>query len=383
MKLCFISNFLNHHQLPLCNSFYRLLGDDFHFIACEQVPRDSIEMGYQKDFDVPYLVDGTNPDNVCRYIKEADVYITGSCPSEYPQFGFNNGKMVFVYSERMFKDGAWRKYSPVGQYNMRTLYSNKKTKNSYLLCASAYTSSDYAAYGVFKRKGLKWGYFPALSDKSFEQIQTAKKPDSIIWAGRFLDWKQPCQVIEAANMLKQDGLSFNITMIGNGPELYKVKQLISDYQLEEQVNLIDYLPFQEVREHMEQHEIALFTSNFMEGWGAVLNEYMSSACAPLANYKAGSTLYLLNNENGIIYDDTVDMLYKKIKHLLENKAELKAIQKRAYDTVTTLWNNEVAAERFVEWAQSALDGNPISYEDGPMSKAIEISNNSAREYIHK
>ena len=121
----------------------------------------------------------------------------------------------------------------------------------------------------------------------------------------------------------------------------------------------------------------------MEGWGAVLNEYMSSACAPLANYKAGSTLYLLNNENGIIYDDTVDMLYKKIKHLLENKAELKAIQKRAYDTVTTLWNNEVAAERFVEWAQSALDGNPISYEDGPMSKAIEISNNSAREYIHK
>ena len=144
----------------------------------------------------------------------------------------------------MFKDGPWRKYSPVGQFNMRTLYNKEKTRNSYLLCASTSTLSDYAAYGVFKGKGLKWGYFPALSGKSFEQIQANKKPDSIIWAGRFLDWKQPCQVISAANMLKHDGLSFTITMIGNGPELDKVKQLISDYQLEEQVNLIDYLPFQ-------------------------------------------------------------------------------------------------------------------------------------------
>lgn len=46
MKLTFYSNFLNHHQLPLCKAFVDILGDDFTFVATEPVTKERLDMGY-------------------------------------------------------------------------------------------------------------------------------------------------------------------------------------------------------------------------------------------------------------------------------------------------------------------------------------------------
>ena len=32
MKAVFISNYINHHQIPFSNALYEQLGDDYHFI---------------------------------------------------------------------------------------------------------------------------------------------------------------------------------------------------------------------------------------------------------------------------------------------------------------------------------------------------------------
>ena len=102
---------------------------------------------------------------------------------------------------------------------------------------------------------------------------------------------------------------------------------------------------------MEESEIFLFTSDRNEGWGAVLNESMNSACAVVANCAIGSVPFLLNNgDNGYIYKDgDVDDLYNKVKSLLDNADERKCIAKNAYATMVDEWNAENAA-------QSALIG---------------------------
>lgn len=38
MKIVFISNFMNHHQLPVAEKLYEMLGDDYKFIALEGLP---------------------------------------------------------------------------------------------------------------------------------------------------------------------------------------------------------------------------------------------------------------------------------------------------------------------------------------------------------
>ena len=53
---------------------------------------------------------------------------------------------------------------------------------------------------------------------------------------------------------------------------------------------------------MEKSSIYLFTSNFDEGWGAVLNESMNSACAVISSHAAGATPFLIShNINGLLY----------------------------------------------------------------------------------
>ena len=74
--------------------------------------------------------------------------------------------------------------------------------------------------------------------------------------------------------------------------------------------------FTEVRTLMEESEIFIFTSDFNEGWGAVLNEAMSSACGCVASYKAGSTPFLLDGTNGQVYNSTQNDLNEKLKELL-------------------------------------------------------------------
>ena len=53
---------------------------------------------------------------------------------------------------------------------------------------------------------------------------------------------------------------------------------------------------------MEQADVFLFTSNYLEGWGAVLNEAMNSACAVVAGHGIGAVPFLLKHgKNGLVY----------------------------------------------------------------------------------
>lgn len=49
MKTVFVSNYINHHQIPFCNAMYAKLGDDFTFIQMEPMEEERIRMGWDPD----------------------------------------------------------------------------------------------------------------------------------------------------------------------------------------------------------------------------------------------------------------------------------------------------------------------------------------------
>lgn len=385
MKLTFISNFLNHHQLPICNEFYKILGDDFKFVACEKVPEDRISMGYNKEFYVEYLIDGSNRDVVLEVLNNTDVLIAGSCPYEYMRFFIDLKNPLFLYTERMFKDGTWHKYSPLARYNMHTMFNKVFNDNMYLLCSSAYTASDYNDFNSFRNHYLKWGYFPELSKFSYEELKLKKKENSIIWVGRLIDWKHPEQAVLLAKFLKEKNINFKLTMIGGtGNQKKKIEKLINDNNLNEYILLTGNLHFTEVRKLMEESYIFIFTSDFNEGWGAVLNEAMSSGCGCVASYKAGSVPFLLNKTNGQIYDSTQEDLNNKVFRYIKDKSLLDNHSKNAFDTVENIWNYKVAAKNFVKFASdlnNKKDPKPVS--DGPVSTANIINNQIGKTFVTK
>jgi len=131
---------------------------------------------------------------------------------------------------------------------------------------------------------------------------------------------------------------------------------------------------EQVREHMEKSNIYLFTSDFNEGWGAVLNESMNSGCAVVASHAIGSVPFLIKNEkNGFIYKNgDIQDLYQYTKRLLDDRRLCVKLGREAYRTLAETWNAKVAAERFIQLAKGLLRDENVLFQDGPCSKANTI-----------
>lgn len=56
MKVTFVSNYINHHQVPFCEEMYRRLSEDYRFIQTEPMEEERVKMGWGEDLErIPYL----------------------------------------------------------------------------------------------------------------------------------------------------------------------------------------------------------------------------------------------------------------------------------------------------------------------------------------
>lgn len=377
MKVTFYSNFLNHHQLPFCEEMIKILGDGFKFVATEDIPEERKKLGYA-DMNSNYsfvIKSYEDEERAIELSKESDVVIIGSAPSKYMRLANEGGALCFRYTERIYKDG----------FNLKTWlsiiknFTFKDRKNVYLLCSSAYTSNDFNRSFAYLNKAFKWGYFTEVKDyKNFNSILNKKRKNSILWVARFIKFKHPEVVIELAKRLKNEKYNFEINMIGIGELLEDTKILAKKYNVEKNINFLGSMSPEQVRKHMEQNVLFVFTSDRGEGWGAVLNEAMNSGCAVVASHAIGSVPFLIhNNINGLIYKDgDIDDFFNKVKYLLNNSDFTKKIGLNAYESMINLWNAKVAAERLVSLSNELINNKKIKkYDEGPCSIAYRLNDN--------
>ena len=371
MEIVVLSNFYNHHQMPLSRSLQKILHGNYAFIATTPMDAERRQMGYQ-EYTEPFLYQFEDCPKACmERIDRADVVIYGSAPRKLIEGRLKAGKLVFQYSERIFK-----KRPPFYEIPARTIkyYLEKgRYSNMYLLCASAFTAADYAKTHTFPHRAYKWGYFPEAKHYQMDALCAQKDKQKILWVGRFLDWKHPDDVLQVAKRLKEDGYNFSMDIAGTGEMEAQLKSMAEDMGLNGYVTFLGPVPSNQVRPLMERAGIYLFTSDRYEGWGAVLNESMNSGCAVVASHAIGSVPYLMKHQqNGLIYHSgDVDELYERVKYLLDIPGEQERLGRAAYETITGLWNAEVAAQRLITLSEHLLSGEkyPGLFEDGPCSRA--------------
>ncbi len=385
MTVVLLTNFLTHHQTPFCDEMYKKLGDNFHLIVMRSTDEEQKNLGYKELNELyPYVVrvyeSEQEEKRALKLCEEADAVIFGSADHRYIEKRLQQNKLTFIYAERLFKKSALYALLPNVIMRMHKKYVKMKNKKQYYLCASAYTSKDINMFTKTPDKFFKWGYFPKTNRyKDVKRLIEEKKKNSIIWVARYIDWKHPEIPVEIGKRLKKDGYDFEITMIGNGIKLDEIKQSVKEQGLEEHIHILGSVPSDSVREYMEKSQIHIFTSDRNEGWGAVLNESMNSACAVVANHAIGSVPFLIkDSENGLIYKDKdIDSLYKKVKWLLENSDERKRMSESAYKTIVEEWNAENAAQKIIELSECILgDGDAHKlFNNGVCSKAAMLKDN--------
>ncbi len=353
-KFVFVSNYINHHQIPFCNAMYRLLGGSFVFIQTEPMEEERIRMGWQAQDKLPYVKYYYEEPEVCALlIRTAETVLYGGVDEEsYIVERLQSGRPVIRYSERLYKEGQWKAVSPRGllkKYKDHTKYRNAPV---WLLCAGAYVPSDFHIVRAYPGKMFQWGYFPETRHYDVDRLMEDKEPGSILWAARFLDWKHPELPLKCAGYLKEKGYKFHLNLVGGGEMQSAVDALMQKYDLADVVTLLGYKTPEEVRRLMERTQIYLTTSDRKEGWGAVVNEAMNSGCAVVADHMMGAVPYLIRHGvNGFVYEDgKEEQLFAQVERLLADREVCEKAGREAYRTITEVWNAEQAAGRLLKLA---------------------------------
>lgn len=377
MVITFVSNYINHHQIPFCDAMSSLFEDvDFHFVQAMPMEEKRINMGWAVDpKDYPYVSLFYEDKKYCEeLILNSDVVIFGwteGITSELEKKRLSSGRLSFRVSERIYRGSRIKWLSPRGllkKYNEHIRYRKKPV---YLLCAGAYVSADFKLIHAYPNKMLKWGYYPDVKDRSFRVSETDNKI-RLCWAGRFVKLKHPEYAIELCKELEKFGYDYELKMIGDGYMREELEKSVSDAGLSANVSFLGNLKPEEVTMHMKDSDIFLFTSNYLEGWGAVVNEAMQCGCAVVASREAGAVPFLITDgENGFSYrNGDCEDFKKKVLSLFQEKYKILQFAKNGYDTIEKVWNAKNASMEFVRFCREYIDGAvPRPAEIGPMSKA--------------
>ena len=355
-KIVFVSNYLNHHQIPFCRAACQRLGGSFAFVQTEPMEEERLRMGWNGATNEPYLERYyEEPEKCAEMIRLADVVLFGGTDDEsYVQERLRSDAPVIRISERLYKTGQWKAVSPRGLRKKYLDHVRYRRSKVWLLCAGAYVPSDFHIVHAYPQKMFCWGYFPETKHYDLEKLMAGKgyvDPDGekipyLLWSGRMIGWKHPELTLETAKYLKDQGVRFHLDLIGGGELEERLKGMTEEYGLTQQVSFLGFQKPEEVRSHMEKADVYLITSDCQEGWGAVANEAMNSGCAVVADHMIGAAPYLIRHgENGCLYrDGDPQMLFKTVESLIREETGRKQMGIKAYETIRDVWNAENAAK---------------------------------------
>ena len=380
MKITMISNYINHHQIPFSKAFVETKGVEYCFIQTEPMEEERIKMGWGLDpKSLPYVKLLYEEEEACKeLIMESDILLVGwQEKEELIKPRLDADKFTMRMSERLYREGQWKAISPRGLMRKYREHTKYRKGNVYLLCYGAYVPSDFRIVRAYPDKMYRFGYFPET--KHFEGNSLFEQKPSldtvhIVWAGRFMPLKHPEFVTRIAKDLKEAGHAFHIHFIGSGEMEEELLKQRNEWNLTNEITMYGFLSPARVREMMEQSHIHLFTSNYLEGWGAVVNEAMNSGCAEVVNSQVGAAPFLVKHKkNGLIYKEgSYDDFRACVFSLFEQKEKITEYGKAAYETIVTEWNAENAASQILRFYDNWKRGVIEPPKSGPLSVAPVI-----------
>jgi glycosyltransferase involved in cell wall biosynthesis len=350
------TNSIIHYTVHFCEAF---LADErvehVYLIICEDLGKEYRTLGLSEtagNNNLQIIDSRKEPQRVKEIIDDCDILIGQYYLADFFQDRINAGKMVFILSERIFKQydtppvNLYKNTARWFKYKQMIAKNHYQRDNVFFLTIGRYAAEDYLRLGIRRTQILRCAYFPALS-KVKERQYYQNGIIRLLWIGRFVSWKKPEYAIETYRFLAKKGYSVELTMVGNGTEEDNLKQLAGG---DPHIRFTGGLPEDKVRREMQNSDIYLFTSTQGEGWGLVLSEAMSEGMVPIASASAGATTELVEDgKNGYIYyQDHAAELKEKTELLAAHPEKLAEMGNNARRTIEEQWNAENATSRLID-----------------------------------
>jgi glycosyltransferase involved in cell wall biosynthesis len=151
----------------------------------------------------------------------------------------------------------------------------------------------------------------------------ATKINAIVTRSLTSDYRHDI-ILNAFDLLNQKGIDFQLTIVGDGAALPKLKDLSKKLNIENKVHFTGRIPNIQLPELLQKANIYI-SMPITEGVSASLFEAMASNCYPIVTDIPGNRSWIKHRENGqLITIDNFRMLSEEILWAFENNEIRKA-----------------------------------------------------------
>lgn len=165
---------------------------------------------------------------------------------------------------------------------------------------------------------------------------------SLVFLGRFTPKKQPVAVVQAFALVKQEIPEAKLSMIGDGPEMLRVKERINQLGLNNSIQLYGALPRTEALPIVNQHWLLVQHSvtapnGDQEGFGLSLAEAAALELPIVSTLHNGIPEQVINGQTGfLVREFDYEAMAEKIIKLLNNAELAEKMGKAGRDNISQL-----------------------------------------------
>ncbi len=193
-------------------------------------------------------------------------------------------------------------------------------------------------YGVSKRcnKWLKHFdikasgvFYNAIDDKVYDEFyKKVDNGDTIIisYIGRIIKEKGILNLLDAFVDLRKKYSNIELYVAGDGPLLDGLKNKYTDSS----IHFLGKLNYEEVMNLCVKTDMFVHPSMYPEGLPTSILEAGVMKCAVIATDRGGTKEVINNNNVGLIVEENVDDLIKKMNYLLENKDKMNELKENIH-----------------------------------------------------
>lgn len=330
MTIIIYTTTISPHQLPLARELARIIGQkNFRYIYTDAFEMERSSLGWREEHE-QWITQSRNG------LEDCDLLLADLRDTNLFELRSRKGLKTYYMSERWFKPiplfcglillPGWMRMMVPSYRKMarRITQLIKGDNNFYYLPVGPWAAADMRMLGVDDKKMIPWGYFvaPSASKSKLEKVVAIERSEiaeglhgqrkdnvlSVLWVGRMLKLKRVDTIIRAvARVIKlkskgkvEQWRGINLTLVGDGPEKERLMKLAEKVNSTSTSPIITFLPSQpieKIREIMREHDVYVFSSNGMDGWGAVVNEALEEGMAVIGTYETGASAVLLPESN--------------------------------------------------------------------------------------
>lgn len=352
MRIVFYQNSISPHQLPLAREVAKILGsDNMRYVYVADISAGRLKCGWANTrANAGVHLIQVDEEGARDWLENADVVYTGL--RDFALFSRRRLKELktFYVSERWFKPIQLSRYLLPGwlrivspRYLMMLVkFVRWQNSDSRARCFAVGpdAAKDFNHIGIPLDKIIPWGYY-VEQDQSLNGRQSFpvhKRERRILWVGRMVALKRVDTIINALRLLVekkvQSTFTYTLTLVGEGPEQKNLQKISSGLP----VHFIPFQPIESVRGIMRDHDIFVFASNGLEGWGAVVNEALAEGLVVLGSAAPGSCRALLPHDRLFEVGD-----YRRLAKLLSVEWTVDGLEER--------WTPKGAAKALVKIAK--------------------------------